>query len=109
MFADEVGEVGDGVIFRDIELDGGFADIEVNFAGGTADVAEIRVGHFAWAIDDTAHHGDANALEMAGGGTDFLSGVLQVEERATTTRASHIVGFKNAGTGGLQDVIGQAE
>ena len=49
-----------------LNLIGGLADVEVDLAGRAADVAEVRVGHFARAVHDAAHDGDLHALEMLG-------------------------------------------
>src|SRR6478752_1357910 len=86
MFPDEVGEAADRFFLRDVELHGGLADVKVDLAGRAADVAEVGVRHFARAVDDAAHHCDPHALEVAGGGADFLGGVLEVEKRAAAAR-----------------------
>src|SRR6478609_10278900 len=109
MLADEVGEAADRFFFRDVELHGGLADVKVDLAGRAADVAEVRVRHFARAVDDAAHHRDPHALEVAGGGADFLGGVLEIEQRAAAARAGDVVGFENTGAGGLQDVVGEPQ
>jgi hypothetical protein len=73
---DEFDEFGDGLVFGDIEFYSGLAYVEVNFPWGSADVSEVCIGHFPWAVDDAAHDGDAHAFEVAGGGADFLGGGL---------------------------------
>ncbi len=64
--ADEVDEAIDGFDFGDVELHRGLADVEIDFVGGAADVAEIGVGHFAGAVDDAAHDGDFDAFQVLG-------------------------------------------
>ena len=79
VLADEVLEALDGFGFGDIEFHRGLADVEIDLAGGAADVAEIGVGHLAGAVDDTAHDGDFDTLEMEGGGLDAGGGALEIE------------------------------
>lgn len=62
VLADEVDEALDGFCFGDVKGDGVFADVEVDFPGCSADVAEVCVCHFAGAVDDAAHDGDADAF-----------------------------------------------
>lgn len=107
--ADQVNQAVDGILFGDVEGNWRFADIEVNFVRGAADVAEVGIGHFAGAIDDAAHDGDAHSFEVAGGVADFAGGVLEVEQGAAAAWAGDVVGFKDAGAGGLEDVVGEAE
>ena len=109
MFPDEIGEAADGFRFRNIEFHGGLADVEVDLVRGTADVAEIGVRHFAGTVDDATHDGNSNALEMAGGGADFLCGVLEIEQGAAAAWAGDVVGLEDAGAGGLQDVVGEPQ
>ena len=109
MLTDQINEPVDGFVFRDIEFHGRFADVEIDLSGGSADVAEIGIGHFAGSIDDAAHHGDADPLEVTGGGADFLGGGLQIEEGTAAAWAGHVVGFEDADTGGLKDIVGKAE
>ena len=109
MLADEVREARNGLGLGDVEFHGGFADVEVDFIRCAADVAEVGVSHFAWAVDDAAHHGDAHAFEVAGGGADFLGGVLKVEKRPAAARAGDVICLKNAGACGLENVIGEPQ
>src|SRR4051812_32611867 len=76
---DEVDEPLHGLPFWNIKLHRLPADVEIDLVRGSTHVAEVRIGHFARAIDDAAHHGDAHALEMAGGGADFLGRRLEIE------------------------------
>ena len=109
VFFDEVDEAVDGFGFGDIEFHGGLADVEIDFAWGAADVAEVGVGHFAGAVDDAAHDGDADPFEVAGGGADFLGRGLEIEECAAAARAGDVIGFEDADAGGLEDVVGEPE
>lgn len=109
VLADEVDKALNGFGFGDVEFHGGFADVEVDLAGCTADVAEIGICHFAGAIDDAAHDSDTNALEVASGGADFLGGGLEVEKGATAGRAGDVIGLEDARAGGLENVVGKAE
>src|SRR5690606_24817472 len=106
---DEVDEALDGLVFGDVELHRFPAYVEVDLAGGSADVAEVGVGHFTGTVDDAAHHRDAHALEMAGGLADLLGGRLQVEESTTAARTGHVVGFENAGSRRLEDIVAEPE
>ena len=109
MFTDEIGEALNGFCFGNIELYCSLTDVEIDLVRSATYVAEIRIGHFTGTVDDATHHGDAYAFEMTGGRADFLCGALEVEERATTAWAGDVVGFKNTGAGGLEDVISQAQ
>lgn len=109
VFFDQVHEALDGFLLGDVELHGGLADVEIDLAGGSADVAEVGIGHLAGAIHNAAHDGDAHAFEVAGGFADLLGGVLQIEERAPTARAGDVVGLEDADAGGLQDVVADAQ
>ena len=109
MLADEVHEAVHGIGFGDVELDGGLADVEVDLAGRAAHVAEVRVRHLAGAVHDAAHDGDLHAFEVLGAGLDARGDGLEVEERAPAARAGHVVGLEAAATGGLEDVVGEAQ
>jgi len=104
---DEGDEAVVGVGLGDVVLDAVFADVEVYFARGATDVAEIGVGHFAGAVHDAAHDGEFHAFEMAGFGADALSGGLQVEEGASARGAGDVFGFRDARAGALEDVVGE--
>ncbi len=59
------------------------ADEEGDLARAPAHVAEVGVGHLARAVDDAAHDGDLDALQVPGARLDARGGLLQVEERAS--------------------------
>ena len=84
-----------------------FADIEVDLAGRSAHIAEIRIGHFSRSVHDTSHDGDLDALEMGGGRLDAGGRALQVEEGAPAAWAGDIVGLEDSCPGGLKDVVGE--
>jgi hypothetical protein len=109
VFADEVNEAVNGLFLWDVEFDGGLADVEVDFARRTTHVAKVGIGHFSRAVDDAAHDGDFDALEVAGAGFDAGGDGLEVEEGAATGGAGHVVGLEGAAAGGLEDVVGQLE
>ena len=92
-----------------LNFTGRLADVEVHLAGRAADVAEIGVGHFAGAVDDAAHDGDFDALEVVGRLADFRRGGLQVEERAAAGGTGDVVGLEDAVADRLQDVEGEAD
>src|SRR6266567_1840860 len=68
--------------FGDIEFNGGLADVEIDFARGAANVTEVGVRYLAGAIDDAAHDGDFDALEMLGARFDSGGDGLEIEEGA---------------------------
>ena len=90
---DQGDEAGVGLGLGEVVLHTGLADVEVDFARGAADVAEIGVGHFAGAVYDAAHDGELHALEMAGLRADALGGGLEIEKRAAAARAGDELGF----------------
>jgi hypothetical protein len=107
VLADEGDQAGVGVGLGDVVLDAVRPDVEVDFAGGAADVAEVGVGHLAGAVHDAAHDGDFHALEVAGLGADALGGGLQIEEGAAAARAGDEFGLRDARPGALEDVVGE--
>lgn len=109
MFFYQVDETLHGFAFRNIEFHRFFAHVEINLRRCASHIAEVRIGHFTRAVDDTAHHGDPHSLEVTGGGADFLGGGLEIEERAPAGWAGDVVRFENAGAGGLENIIGQTE
>ena len=80
VFADEVDEAVYGFGVGDVEFYGCLADIEIHFAGGSDDIAEVGIRHFAGAVHDAAHGGDFHAFEVAGGGFEASCGFLEVEQ-----------------------------
>ena len=109
VFADEVYEAIDGLGLGDVEFYGCLADIEVDLAGGAADIAEVGIGHFAGAVYDAAHDGDFHTFEVARSDFDSRGGFLEIEKGAAAAWAGDIVGFENADTSGLKGVVGYAE
>src|SRR5690606_28093804 len=87
----------------------GFADVEVDFAGGSADVAKIGVRHLTGAIDDAPHDGNAHTFEMPGGGADAGGGFLKIKQRSPAAGAGHVIRLENTGSGGLQNVEREPE
>ena len=104
---DEVDEAVECLVSGDVVFDTGFADIEVDFVGGSSDVAEVCVGHFSRAVDDTTHDGDGDAFEVVGFGTDALGDALEVKEGASTTGAGDKFGFGDPCSCSLKDVVGK--
>lgn len=107
MFFDKFDEFFDGVFLRDVEFDALFADVEVDFSGGAADVTEVGIGHFAWAVDDAAHDGDGDAFEVAGFFADGLGGCFEVEEGAAAAGAGDEFGFSETKASSLEDVVAE--
>jgi hypothetical protein len=92
-----------------LNFDGVLADVEIDLVGRAADVAEIRVGHFAGAVDDAAHDGDFHALEMLRARLDARGDGLQIEQRPPARRAGHVIGLETAAAGRLQNIVGQPQ
>ena len=76
MLFDKINESFDRLRLGDVEFHRLFANVEIDFVRCAADVAEVRICHFSWAINDASHDGDTHALEVACGGADFLGGFL---------------------------------
>ena len=95
------------MVSGDVVFDTGFANIEVDFVGGSSDVAEVCIGHFSRAVDDATHDGDGDAFEVVGFGTDALGDALEVEEGASTTGAGNKFGFGDPCSCSLEDVVGK--
>ena len=104
---DEVDESVEGLVGGDVVFNAGFADVEVDFVGGSSDVAEVGVGHFSRAVDDATHDGDGDAFEVVGFSSDALGDALEVKEGASTTGAGDKFGFGDACSCSLKDVVGE--
>ena len=105
MLTDEVHQAVHGFRLGNVEFHRCLADVEVDLARRAADVAEVRIRHFAWAVHDAAHDGNFDTLEMLGAGFDTAGNGLQVEERATARGAGNVIGLKRPATGRLQNVV----
>ena len=84
---DELDEPIIRFLFRDVALDAFFPYVQTNLARPRPDVAEVGVGHFAWAVDNASHDGDLDVFEVRHAGFDVLGSGLQVKQRAATGRA----------------------
>ena len=104
---DELDEAVEGLVGGDVVFNAGFADIEVDFVGGSSDVAEVCIGHFSRAVDDATHDGDGDAFEVVGFGTDALGDALEVKEGASTTGAGNKFGFGDPCSCSLKYVVGE--
>jgi len=109
MLANQIFESIDCFCFGDVELHRCFADVEIHFAGPAADVAKIRIGHFAGTVHDASHDGDLYAIQVRGGCFDFRRCGLQIEQRPSAGRARDVISLEDARAGCLQDVVGQTE
>jgi len=85
-----------GFLLPDIFAYDFLASVQVNRAGAGAYVPIVGVGHFAWAVDDAAHNGDFEAFEVACTSPDAGRDFFQVEEGASTRRASDVIRAHNA-------------
>ena len=106
---DEVDEAVECLIGGDVVFNTGFSDVEIDFIGGTSDVAEVGIGHFSGTIDDTAHDGDGDAFEMIGFGSDALGDGLEVKEGASATWAGDEFSFGDTGSGSLEEVVSEGD
>ena len=104
---DEVDEAVEGLVGGDVVLNTGFADVKVDFVGSSSDVAEVGVGHFSRAVDDTTHDGDGDAFEVVGFSSDALGDALEVKEGASTTGAGDKFGFGDPCSCSLKYVVGK--
>ena len=99
----------DGFSLRDAGGDAFFADVEIDFPGSAADIAEIGVRHFARPVYDATHDTDGYAVEMRGAGFDFAHGFLDVVKRTAAARAGDVFRPRLAGAGPLEDGVGELE
>ena len=109
MFADEVYQSIDGFVFRDIETDWFLAHVEVDLVGSPTHVAEVGVSHFTGTINDAPHDRDFHAFEVLRPGLDPRGDRLQIEQRASATRAGDVIGLEGSAARGLQDVESQSQ
>src|SRR5208283_1979271 len=94
MLADQVHQAVHGFRLGNVELHGRLADVKVDLARRAPDVPEIRVRHFARAVDDAAHDRNLDALEMLGARFNAAGDGLQVEERATARGARYVISLE---------------
>ena len=95
MLANQIFESIDGFCFGNVEFHCGLADVEVHFAGRAADVAEIRIGHFARTVYDASHDRDLNAFQVQGGCFNFRCRGLQIEQCSSAGWTGDIISFEN--------------
>src|SRR5262249_54093011 len=94
MLADEIHEPIHCLRFRDVELNGLLAHVDVDLACSAADVTKLRIRHFTWSVYDTAHHCNLHAFEMLRPALDACRDRLQVEQSAPARRTGHIIGLE---------------
>src|SRR6201996_8839302 len=82
VFFEQVDELvdGDGAVYA--PLHDILAFVKGDLTGAAAYIAEIRVRHFAGAVDDATHDGYLDPFEVVGHGPDTRGRFLQIEERA---------------------------
>src|SRR6516165_9020730 len=95
VLANQVFESIDGFGFGNIKFHRGLADVEIHFSRRAADVAEIRVGHFAGTVHNATHDGDLYTFQMQGGRFDFRCGGLQIEKSPSAGWAGYIISLEN--------------
>ena len=109
VFLDEVHEPFHRVGFGDVELDRRLADVKIDLVRRAADVAEIRVRHFARPVHDAAHDGNLHALEMLRARLDARRDGLQIKQRPPATRTRDIIRLERTATGGLQNIVSESK
>ena len=92
------------MLFGDILLDALLLLVEAHLATSCAYIAIVGIGHLTWTIDDAAHDGNLQSLEVRCGRLDAGDGLLQVVERTSTAGARDILRLTGAHTRCLQDV-----
>ena len=107
MFLDEIYEVLVCFGLGNVVSDAGLADVEIDLRGSATDVAEIRIGHLAGTIHDTAHDCDFDALKVTGFFAYALCRGLQVEERSAAAWTSDELGFRNSGSCSLKNIVSE--
>ena len=94
---DQVNQPFHGIRLGDVEFDGGFADVQIDFIWRAAHIPKIRVRHFAGTIHNASHNSDLDPFEVVGGGPDPRGRLLQVEQRSSAGRTGNVVRFKDSG------------
>jgi len=102
-------QVLDRFFFGNMVLHTFLAHIEVDFAGGAADITKVGVSHFTGTVNDATHDGNLNALEMGGLFFDPIKNDLQIEKGATAAGTGDVFGLGHAVSCCLQDVVGKFE
>ena len=70
MFPDKIHQSIDSLRLRNVKLQRLLADIQIDLAGGSAHIAEVRIRHFAGPIHDATHYRDFYPFEVVCGGLD---------------------------------------
>ena len=109
VLTNQINQPLDGFRFGDIEFDRRFADVKIDLSGCATHVTEVRIGHFAGPVYDTAHDGNLHALEMLRAGLNSCGYGLQVEEGPPARRAGHEIGLETSAAGSLQNIILQQQ
>src|SRR5581483_1068940 len=109
MGLDEVDEffVGNGKV--DAFLDAILANVQIDFPRSSADVAKVRVRHFAGPVHDASHDRDLDALQVSGLRADALGGGLKVKEGPSAGRTGNVLGLRDPYARRLQNVVEQFE
>src|SRR5215213_3632393 len=81
-----------------------FANVEVDLAWSSTDIAKVSVGHLSGAVHNTAHYRNLHAHKVTGPGLNAVCGELQLEKRAAAARACDIFSLGDPSAGSLQDV-----
>src|ERR1700704_890126 len=87
----QIYETFDRFGFRNVELNRLLTDVEIYFPGRAADIAEIRVRHFAGSIHNAAHDGDLYTFQVLSAIFDSRRHRLQIEKSAATTWTGDVV------------------
>ena len=109
MFSDEIDEAFYRLDLGDVEAHRLTPDVEVDLARRAADISEISIGHLARTVHDASHNGYLHAFKVLSAGLDEGGDFLQIKQCSTTARAGDEVGLERATTGGLQNIVGQAQ
>src|SRR5262249_6170551 len=109
VLANKVHQAIDRLRLGNVELDRGFANVEINFAWCATDIAEIGICHFSRTIDDAAHDGDLHALEVVRSGFDASGDGLEVKKGAARGGTGKIIIFERAPAGFLKNVVRQPQ
>ena len=93
----------DSLFLGDVLLNTLLAAVERNLSTCSTHIAIIGIGHFAGAVNNTAHDTNLQALEVSCSSLYARQGSLQVIHCTATTGTGNILGLAYARTGSLQN------
>ena len=101
MFFNKIDEVLYRFFLGDVDTHRGMPDVKVDFSGGAAYITEVGIAHLARAVDDAAHDGNFDALQVTGCCANFLCSFADVVQSASAGGAGDVFRLAETYASGL--------